>query len=70
MVKGVIDWVRTGVVILSLGERGADGSVQTRSYENGFIRAGRLQDLEGRKEETFTNVSMLSGQVFVAVLPL
>ena len=31
---------------------------------------GRLRDLEEKKEETFTNVSMLSGQVFVAVLPL
>ena len=58
--------VGTAVVIFRLDEKEADGGgVQIRSYGNGLIRAGRpSRDIKGKKEEGFTNVSVLSGQVF------
>jgi hypothetical protein len=45
------------------------GGVHLRSYENGFVRADRLGTLRDRKEEAFTNVSVLSDQLSISVPP-
>jgi hypothetical protein len=61
---------RAAVVACRVGGRGADGTRSHPELQEWSHTGKPSRDVEGKKVEAFTNISMLSDQLSVTVPPL